>query len=92
VHRGDQQVDQAVSHFPLPLSQQRRQQGDLRLRRRRHPAAQVRRELDRHPATTFGATSANRHGGSPISLIAWSLRISVSIDSRLTFPGTGSGP
>lgn len=42
----------------------------------------------RHPDTTFGATSANSPAGSPIARIAVSLRISVSIDSRLTFPGT----
>lgn len=38
--------------------------------------------------TTFGATSANRPGGSPIARMASSLRISVSIEFRLTFPGT----
>ena len=42
----------------------------------------------RHPDITFGATSANKPGGRPTARIAVSLRISVSIDSRLTFPGT----
>jgi hypothetical protein len=42
----------------------------------------------RHPDTTFGATPANSPGGRPTARIAVSLPISVSIDSRLTFPGT----
>jgi hypothetical protein len=42
----------------------------------------------RQPARMRGATSANRSPGSPIARTALSLRISVSIDSRLTLPGT----
>jgi hypothetical protein len=41
----------------------------------------------RQPASTFGATSANMPAGSPVARTARSLRISVSIDSRLTLPG-----
>jgi hypothetical protein len=36
----------------------------------------------RHPAATVGTTPANKPGGSPTTPIAWSLQISVSIDSR----------
>jgi hypothetical protein len=49
VHRGDQQVDQAVGHLPLTFPQQRRQQGHRRLRGLPQPAAQVRRRLHRGP-------------------------------------------
>jgi len=42
----------------------------------------------RQPATTFGATPANRPAGRPTARTARSLRVSVSIESRLTLPGT----
>jgi hypothetical protein len=42
----------------------------------------------RHPATTFGATSANAAEGTPTARTARSLSISVSIEPRLTDPGT----
>jgi len=42
----------------------------------------------RQEATTRGATSANSPPGRPTDRTARSLRISVSIESRLTLPGT----
>jgi hypothetical protein len=53
---------------------------------------QVRRRLHRRPGPPrgnhAGAISANSPPGRPIENTARSLRISVSIDSRLTLPGT----
>lgn len=42
----------------------------------------------RHAATTLGATSANRPAGRPTDRTATSLSISLSIESKLTFPGS----
>ena len=78
VHRGDQQLDQGVGDLPFPGMQQRREQGQFhrigmltQVRSADSTAARA-----RQPATTFGATPANRPAGSPTARTARSLRVS----------------